>query len=95
VSQAGAIAQWREMGVQFQDIEDGDDDEECGARNGTTVSIDEDVELLHPNCTVVSFPVVGEPDAVEEQPVEEPDDGTGHAAHEETTALAREAAGQQ
>lgn len=60
-SQRAAIEQWREVGVKWQDIIDGDDwDDECAARNGTRVSIDEPVDLLHPNCTVVSLPVIDE-----------------------------------
>lgn len=49
-SLAASQAQWRELGVRYQEIIDGEDDEECAARNGTVVSIEEEVELLHPNC---------------------------------------------
>jgi hypothetical protein len=65
-SQTASHAQWRELGVRFVDIIDGDEDEPCASRNGTRVSIDEDVDLLHPNCTVVSLPVIED---VQEVPV--------------------------
>src|ERR1700682_17897 len=60
-SQAASQAQWRERGGPQQEIIDGEDwDEPCSERNGTTVSIEEEIELNHPSCSVVSLPVMGE-----------------------------------
>lgn len=57
VSQRAAHEQWRELGVEYVDIIDGDKDEPCASRNNTRVSIEEDVGPKHPNCTVMSIPV--------------------------------------
>lgn len=60
-SQEAARAQWSELGVGYQEIQDGEDfDDFCASRNGEVVTIDEAVDLAHPQCTVVCFPVVTE-----------------------------------
>jgi hypothetical protein len=41
-------------------IRDGEDDEPCASRNGTTVPIGRAPELAHPNCTLVLIPVLRE-----------------------------------
>jgi hypothetical protein len=39
-------------------IRDGEDDEPCASRNGTTVPLDRAPTLGHPNCTLVLVPVL-------------------------------------
>ncbi len=46
--------------VDRQQIIDGDYDEACAVRNGRVVPITEQVGLLHPNCTVVTTPLLRE-----------------------------------
>jgi hypothetical protein len=41
-------------------IRDGEEDEPCKSRNGTTVPLDEAPELAHPRCTLVLIPVLRE-----------------------------------
>jgi hypothetical protein len=41
-------------------IRDGEDDEPCAGRNGTTVPIGRAPELAHPNCTLILIPVLRE-----------------------------------
>ncbi len=58
-TQGAALEDWRQSGVEMQELEDGEDfDDECAARNGTIISIDEDADPLHTNCTIVSLPVI-------------------------------------
>lgn len=61
-TQHAAHDDWRQSGVQWVAIDDGVDfDAECADRNGTTVSVEEDVEPNHPRCTVVSTAVTEPP----------------------------------
>jgi len=56
-----AHSEWKDAGVGELEIIDGGGAtscEECDARSGEIVSISEGVELLHPNCTVVTLPVL-------------------------------------
>jgi hypothetical protein len=39
-------------------LRDGEDDEPCASRNGTTVPIGQAPQLAHPNCTLVLIPVL-------------------------------------
>lgn len=39
-------------------IRDGDEDEPCASRNGTTVPLDSNPQLAHPNCTLILIPVL-------------------------------------
>ena len=56
-----ALDRYLENGVREVEIIDGDQDEVCAGRNGTTVEImAERPELAHPNCTLVVVPVLPE-----------------------------------
>lgn len=57
----GAQAGWKENGVQYMEIEDGNEDYPCASRDGTVVPIEKRVDLNHPNCTVVTYPVISSP----------------------------------
>jgi len=57
-----AHSEWKDAGVGELEIIDGGGAtscDECDARNGEIVSISEGVELLHPNCSVTTIPVLG------------------------------------
>ncbi len=41
-------------------IRDGDDDEPCAGRNGTTVPLERAPHLAHPQCTLILIPVLRE-----------------------------------
>lgn len=56
----GALTTYEEAGVRVE-ILDSDNDEECAARNGKIVSVDEArdiVDSAHPNCQIAVVPVV-------------------------------------
>lgn len=56
-----AIARYRQSGkVDRVYIRDGEDDEPCRSRNGTTVPLAEAPGLAHPRCTLVLSPVLRE-----------------------------------
>lgn len=56
-----AIARYRQSGkVDRVYIRDGEDDEPCRSRNGTTVPLSEAPGLAHPNCVLTLVPVVRE-----------------------------------
>lgn len=50
--------EWERSRVRYLDIIDGDVDEPCASRNGTRVSIAMAPSLAHPNCTLVTMPVL-------------------------------------
>jgi len=54
----GKAASYREADVDYVVIVDGDFDDECQARNGTIVALEdwEDEPYLHPNCTADARP---------------------------------------
>lgn len=56
----GAIASYREAGVERVQVLDGDGDEECAAADGQTWTLDEamDNPTAHPNCTRAFSPIV-------------------------------------
>lgn len=58
ISQEASHGQWKEAGVTHVDIIDGTQDEPCRKRNGTRVTIRTKVGPAHPNCGVVSLPVL-------------------------------------
>lgn len=56
-----AIDRYRASGlVDRVKIRDGEDDEPCAGRNGTTVPLGDAPTLAHPNCTLVLIPVLRE-----------------------------------
>lgn len=56
-----AIDRYRASGlVDRVTLRDGEDDEPCAGRNGTTVPLDRAPELAHPNCTLILVPVLRE-----------------------------------
>jgi SPP1 gp7 family putative phage head morphogenesis protein len=58
----GKAASFHEAGVEYVYIYDGDFDEECAARDGTIVSLDEweAQPYMHPNCTADARPATQE-----------------------------------
>lgn len=55
----GAIVSYQEAGVERVEILDSDNDEECAARNGKVVTLDEALAIEpHPNCVMAFAPVV-------------------------------------
>ena len=58
-NQASAI-RYEASGIQYVEILDGDDDDECGAANGSRWTVKEyrDNPIAHPNCTRTATPVV-------------------------------------
>lgn len=57
-----SIESYREYEVQYVQADDGDDDEECAARNGQVYTLDEAEGIEdHPNGTLSWTPVIGAP----------------------------------
>lgn len=57
----GAIISYTEAGIEKVEILDSDNDEECAARNGKIVTLEEALEILedvHPNCVIALSPRV-------------------------------------
>lgn len=77
----GKVASYREADVDYVYIYDGDYDEECAARDGTIVSIDEyaDEPILHPNCVADARPATRS-ELAEEGLLDESDDNQDEEA---------------
>ena len=57
-----ALAQYEEFGVEYVQAVDGDDDEECAARDGKVYTVAEAATIQdHPNGTLGWMPIVGQP----------------------------------
>lgn len=73
----GKKAALREADVEYGVVYDGDFDDECEARNGTIIEIDE-FELLHPNCTADIRPATRS-ELIEAGLLDEEDDSNSEA----------------
>jgi hypothetical protein len=64
-----ALASYRDSGMEYVQVLDGDGDDICAPWHDVVVSIGDAPDPLgHPNCTRDILPYLGSPDAVEESP---------------------------